>query len=226
MLLPEVLKQYLMPPELPYAIRDDLDAVPCLLFHEPFFALNVAAMPTYFERTVAALQPPPWLRSVVDEWHDENGVAAGDRVIAVHLRLTDNLNRGLATFAWVDRCANDAKRSDAINELLAFLHSRSIDASVDKLTLLLATDDLASACAQAVLAAFPRAKLLVVGAPPASSAARFSANGDCLHSEFTQEVLARHSVAFFGSGMSTFSSAIHQIRTLRYGQPVNSSLLV
>jgi hypothetical protein len=79
----------------------------------------------------------------------------------------------------------------------------------------LATDDYGSACAAAVRRVFPGAIML-------RDASRFSALS-CRAALVDQEVLAR-SAFFIGDSRSSFSQAVHQIRTLRHMRNASTTL--
>ena len=216
-----MIERYLASPALPAFVRDSSAA--CLLIGNPFYAVNVALMPGQFERAAAALRPVPWLDAAVEEWL---GADAG-AVIAVHLRLTDMIGHGAAP-VWGDRCADASTRAAAIAELRAFIAKHGLLHAAT--VLLFATDDAAAECSRAVLAAVPSATVRLLDAPAPGSLTALAGRAPlgesgCLLPEFIQEALARRSQIFFGSSLSTFSTAVHALRVARYGRALNTSWL-
>ena len=220
------LPAYLGPPGLPAYVASAA-APTCLALSVPFYAVNVALMPGAYERAAAALRPVPWLAAAAEAWLESRGLPrrpgmGGLRVAALHVRLTDNLRRGVKSGRpWVDRCDDAATREGAVAEVRAFFEARGLLGA----TVLFATDDAASPCTAALLDAFSTAPARIFVDRPDGDAAPRVQDGDCLHSQFIQEVLAR-SDAFFGSALSTFSTAVHQIRVLQHARPLNSSLML
>ena len=203
----------------------------CALLAHPFFAVNLAALPGAFEAAVRALQPAPWLAQAASAWLAHHALAP-HRLVAVHVRLTDMANDVWSPFAAA--CVRDA-RGDAASPgavpglaaLSAFLSERALES----LPVVVASDDLSSPCAQAVLAHFSARTRVVVlrelreeDAPGLQLAISGHAPDDCSAFSFMHEILAQ-SAAFIGMRSSTFSAAVHQIRELRHGH-ANSTLLL
>lgn len=223
------LPAYLGPSNLP-EYSASASSAGCIALSVPFYAVNVAVTPGAYERAATALRPVPWLAAAVDAWLDARSLPrapgqGGAPVVAMHVRLTDNLRRGVKSGRpWVDRCDDATTRVSAVAEVRTFFESRGLFGA----TVLFATDDAASPCIAALLDAFANAPARIFvdrpNGPDGEADPRVQA-GDCLHSQFIQEVLAR-SDAFFGSALSTFSTAVHQIRVLQHNRPLNSSLML
>ncbi len=125
--------------------------------------------------------------------------------VGAHLRVTD-LATGL-DFGFAHNCeANHTFVVEALRTLIAATPGAA-DAP-----LLVASDNFGSRCAAGVLAAFPWHVKVEAG----------GLRG-CDQTAFVQEVLGR-TAGFVGNSLSSFSVAIHWVRTARYGRPTNSSV--
>jgi len=219
------MAQYLAPAALPYHARAASSAT-CLALSIPFYAVNVALMPGQWERAAAALRPPRWLAEAVDQWFAARELSPQSApLLALHVRLGDNLKRGVRGLVrpWVDRCDAAETRAAAVEEVRAFAAARGLA----RAPIVYASDEPRHDCTLALLAAFPDSPHHLVESPDAGAPALRGrqVHDDCLQSQFIQEVLAR-SGAFFGSALSTFSTAVHQIRVLMHSQPLNSTLFL
>ena len=127
------------------------------------------------------------------------------------------------------RCAAEASQASAIQELLAALQPklRALSAEPASTSFLLASVAPSSSCMAALQSSLRQLGQLqqVLSADGLPSMSSRGPLEECLEAEFVQEVLA-HSDLFLGSFFSTFSSSVHQIRVLRYGLPLDSSLLL
>jgi hypothetical protein len=134
--------------------------------------------------------------------------SAGEHFLAIHLRMGDFLtDPGHQSFG-VQCNAEPGKLIKVVKELLAeHSHVRRI---------VVATDDFSSACFLALQAEMGSALLTV----RSGSGYRDST---CSAALFDQEVLG-HGALFIGDQASSFSEAIHRVRTLRCGAPASSTV--
>ena len=190
----------------------------CLVIGNTFMSLNWPRLPGAFAEVGQELIPHASIRSDADEFLARQGL---DRCpfVAVHLRMDDFLTiESHASFGL--KCNNRPEElAELLQKLLSSEHVLRGPArgECSGPATVLATDDYDSACAVAMAKAFPHTILL-------KEASRFVA-ASCRESLFDQEVLAR-SAAFVGDSMSTFSQAINQIRTLRFGRSTSSTVWV
>jgi hypothetical protein len=217
------MASYLAPAALPFYARAASSAT-CLALNMPFYAVNVPLMPGHWERATAALRPPRWLSAAVADWLAARALAPR-AALALHVRLGDNLNRGVRgpVRPWVDRCNSVETRAAAIEEVRAFAAARGLE----RAPIIYASDEPHANCTLTLLAAFPDSPHFLVEAPDADAPSMrgHEVRDDCLQSEFIQEVLA-NSGAFFGCALSTFSTAVHQIRVLTHGHALESTLFL
>ena len=187
---------------LPYRLA----ALPhaCVVVDVPFLGVNWAMIPGYLPRVASAMMPAPALEAAVQAWFKEAGVEPGTAV-AAHLRLGDMV-AGF-NFGFANRCVrNPSFAIEALRELQARVAAANAP-------LLVASDDLASPCTTAILAAFPNHKVVN---PPSGA-------GDCFGVAFVHEVLGRTS-GLLGNSLSTFSIAAHWIRLARYNAAPNTTI--
>ena len=195
-------RKYLAEPLLPDKLvrRDET----CLVLGQTFLSTNWARIPDSFFYVTRNLIPNA---EIVDD--ASNFLASHDLFdcpfFSVHLRMTDFVSlKGLYSFG--GKCNSDPS--------VLLFHLGNLLMSLPRLNshcrqkIVLATDDYASPCAKALLASYPDTISLL-------GKSRFS-RLSCRKSLFDQEVLG-HSSFFLGDSESTFSHAIHQIRTLRFG---------
>ena len=208
----EALPRFMVEPLLPDKLARRGEA--CLVLSRTFLSLNWARLPQAFAEVGRELQPHAAVRADAEELLARHGLARR-AFLAVHLRMGDFLtDAGHASFGVA------CNRAPALltDRLRALLDSEPALAGAgggaEGPSVVLATDDYNSACAAALRRAFPGALML-------RDASRFSALS-CRAALVDQEVLARGAV-FVGDAKSTFSQAVHQIRTLRHARNVSST---
>lgn len=185
----------------------------CLLLPSLYLTMNWALMGPSFARATAALRPSPALDALVTEWFSAHAVPPHG-ALGVHLRIS-----GMATRRTGFKHDCEARPQFVVRNVSRLRAAvtppppprpggRGGAAPV-----LVASDSFHSKCARAVIAAFPRAVRVV---PPFPAA-------HCGAAAFVHEVLGK-TAAFVGNGESSFSAAVHAIRTLRHGHdPATSS---
>jgi len=98
--------------------------------------------------------------------------------------------------------------------------------AAEQLPVVLASDDLASPCTQALARHFGnRTRLVVVDPADAAAAAGDGLpRDDCVDAQLVQEALAL-SAAFIGVKASSFSAAVNQIRLVRHALAPQTTML-
>ena len=186
----------------------------CLVLSRTFLSLNWARLPHVFTEVGRELQPHAAVRANAEELLVRHGLAQR-AFISVHLRMGDFLTDvGHISFG----VACNSEPTLLTNRLRSLLTSESefADAGTsEEARIVLATDDYTSACARAVQREFPSMLML-------RDASRFVALS-CRAALVDQEVLARGAF-FVGDSRSSFSQAVHQIRTLRHGRNFASTI--
>ena len=169
----------------------------CVILGRNFLSLNWARLPLEFAETLSELTPHSSIRANVDEFllrHELHGRP----FLGIHLRMKDFLtDPGHRSFGV--ECNADPARLVAFVSAQAARHGTS--------AVVLATDDYNSPCAAQLRRAFSGSLVSL------RQASRFVSTS-CKAALFDQEVLGA-SAAFLGDSRSSFSQAIHQVRTLR-----------
>ncbi len=201
----------------------------CVILSRNFLSVNMARLPAAFAEVHAHLVPHPSIRAEVDAFMLRHellaapptgaGAAAFAPFVAVHLRMKDFLtDAGHRSFGAACNAAPDLLVGHVRDMMAQWGAGAGAGGSGQPAAapkLVVATDDYSVPCAARLRKEFPSAILL-------RDASRFLA-ASCKAALFDQEVLAA-SAAFIGDGKSSFSQAIHQIRTLRHGKPPASTL--
>lgn len=205
------LPSYMVEPLLPDKLA--LHGEACLVLGRTFVSLNWARLPHIFAEVGRELQPHAAVRAEAEEFLARHGLLRLT-FVAVHLRMGDFLTDiRHASFGL------SCNREPALltNRLRKLLDSDPALASagVGGVRILLATDDYDSACAEALLHAFP-------GTITLRYASRFAVSS-CRAALVDQEILARAAI-FVGDTRSSFSQAVHQIRTLRFARHVSTTI--
>lgn len=187
----------------------------CIVLGRNFMSLNWARLPTEFEEVQRELIPNPYIRADVFDFLSKlqlyrpfSPLSSSTVVpfIAIHLRMGDFLTLDSHRGFGFDCNNNPDLLISRVRDILTHYPERT--------PIVLATDDYRSKCASNFLTKF---SVIVL-----EEASRFYSKS-CQGALFDQEVLGA-SIFFIGDKMSTFSQTIHQIRTLRYLHPVDSTI--
>jgi hypothetical protein len=189
-----------------------LSSYKCIILGKNFFSINWAQLPNEFEEVHRELIPSPSIRADVHGYLQRNGLFSESAVqfIAIHLRMGDFLTSTFHRGFGFECNKNPELLISHVQGLLTRL-SKSSNALLPPI--LLATDDYNSVCSKYLQLSFSIISL--------DGASRFHKDS-CQGALFDQEVLGASSY-FFGDKMSTFSQAIHQIRTIRYGHETDTT---
>ena len=221
----------------------------CLVLGKNFLSLNWARLGSEFSEIGRELLPHASVRADVFEFLERRGLriysaetigevaanlyrgasttlsTAGRAFVAIHLRMGDFLSDS-SHHSFGVRCNRDPSVlvkivTDAVEEWGAE-------------AVVLASDDYGAPCLSQLRAVMKGGalgggsqggnKLASLELILLRDASRFEARS-CKAALFDHEVLGA-SVAFIGDGKSSFSQTVHQIRTLRYGRAVDSSIWV
>ena len=185
----------------------------CIIIPKNFYSVNWARFPSEFVEVHRELVPSPTIREDVVDFLEKNELSSALRVpfIGIHLRMGDFLTSHMNHVFGFECNNNPELMVSNISNVLTRFAELTNNAP---LRIILASDDYNSVCAKLVQISYPVITL--------DGASRFLSES-CQGAIFDQEVLGASSF-FFGDKMSTFSQAIHQIRTLRYGHPVDSTM--
>ena len=210
----DYMKDRLLPDKL-----KSLEGYQCIVLGANYLSLNWARLPKEFEVVHRELLPNPFIRADVYNFLLRNGLVntkipaytSFNPFIAIHLRMGDFL-----TFKHVRTFGLDCNDNPEIlvNHVRDVLRRRFASQSGLIPPILLSTDDYKSLCATQLKLTFPVILL--------EDASRFHSKS-CRCALFDQEVLGASSF-FFGDRMSTFSQAVHQIRTLRNQYGIDSTV--
>jgi hypothetical protein len=205
----------------------------CIIIGRNFYSLNWNRLPREFQEIHKEMQPNPTIRADALEFLLQNELIDSTSsptkptilpFIAIHLRMGDFVSKD-AHHSFGVICNRDPDiLSIKVKEALKSIENRqSVDSSASatttttissRLPIILATDDYSSSCANHLRKTFPTLIQL-------DGASRFHVRS-CRGALFDQEILGA-SEYFFGDQKSTFSQAIHQIRTLRHMKDVEST---
>ncbi len=208
----------------------------CVVLGRNFFSLNWARAEGAFKEVVSQLTPHPSVRTEVAKFLEHNdlegkaprrrggaGRAAGKvvdslssssspggsgrRFLGIHLRMGDFLtDSGHISFGAA--CNRDPD--------VLVKHVKEMMEEHEAEAIVLATDDYDVPCARRLRSEFGNDALVML-----RDASVFLGTS-CKAALFDQEVLG-HARAFIGDGKSTFSMAIHQIRTVKQGMDPKST---
>jgi len=194
----------------------------CIVIGRNFYSLNWARLPNEFSEVHKELQPNPTIRSdvlefllqneLIDSIHDPSRPTVLP-FVAIHLRMGDFVSKEAHHSFGVQCNQKPEILSLQVKEALANV-KRKQDNDGLRVPIVLATDDYSSACANHLRKSFTNLIQL-------ESASRFHSRS-CRAALFDQEILGA-SEFFFGDQKSTFSQAIHQIRTLRHNKGVETT---
>lgn len=187
----------------------------CIVLGKNFLSLNWARLPKEFEEVHRELVPSPSIRAAIVDFllkkdliHPFSHLSSSSFVpfIAIHLRMGDFLTMDSHRGFGFD-CNNNPDL--LISQVTEILYRFS-----DRTPIVLATDDYQSKCATRL-----QSELSAINLDDAS---RFFSKS-CQGALFDQEVLGASSF-FFGDKKSTFSQTIHQIRTIRYFNALDTTI--
>ena len=185
----------------------------CLVLGRTYLGINWPLIPRIFEDLSRDVVPHSLVRKSVSEFLNRKGLVHC-QFISIHLRMGDFLTNSDFNSFGAECNKNPSLLLEAIRLLLGLIRTEELCDSVHPL-LVLSTDDYQSLCAQQLLRDFPHVIIL-------QGESVFSPES-CRKSLFDQEVLA-HSTYFVADKKSTFSQAVHQIRSLRLGRNVSTTI--
>ena len=195
----------------------------CIVIGRNFYSLNWARIPKEFNEIHKELQPNPTIRADVLEFLLQNELIDSSSdpsrptvlpFVAIHLRMGDFVSKEAHHSFGVTCNRNPENLSIQVQDASESVKKKHGIES-PRVPIVLATDDYSSTCANHLRKTFP--SLIVL-----EGASRFHGRS-CRAALFDQEVLGA-SAFFFGDQKSTFSQAIHQIRTLRHLKEVETTV--
>jgi hypothetical protein len=200
-----------------------LERYQCIVLGANYLSLNWARLPNEFEEVHRELLPNPFIRADVYDFLQKNGLINAINAkypahrsiipfIAIHLRMGDFL-----TFKHVRTFGSDCNDNPEllVHHVKDVLSRKIIKESGLAPQIVLSTDDYKSPCAIHFKLVFPYVTFL-------EDVSRFHSKS-CQCALFDQELLGASSF-FFGDRMSTFSQAVHQIRTLRNQHGIDTTI--
>jgi len=188
-----------------------LHAYRCIVIEKNYLSLNWARLPKEFDEIHKELLPNSDIQADAVDFFQRNKLLKKSSsqckilvspFLGIHLRMGDFL-RFKEFFSFSRDCNNNPEI--LVDHVNSVLENSSLNFGREQLPIILATDDYNSKC---VLRMKQDLSVLVL-----DGESRFH-NMSCFGALFDQEVLGSSAI-FIGDKLSTFSQAIHQIRTLR-----------